>query len=287
MFITPYYIIKGREMLMTLLNEENNGFIYVIEIDLQNLPETIDIYQHLFRLSTNRFCILLVNTNNLKSIEPAIDYLISLSFHYNYFRSALDQLLLFTHTSDLAFQEYISNRFIAQGYEKVEFKNISQQSSINGQENIEKEYYSFLKEPINIKKDLLINSTPQTPAGSLKQIRQQMENAEDKLQKNDPAIYSLLTLNLSERQLIEKLNNDIKHYQEVIEAQKSYATNSQGMDIGYRKQIKEIADFYYYEYEILPLWYKRLGHILKVLTGKRTMKSLFNDNVKKYKDKRI
>jgi hypothetical protein len=47
---------------------------------------------------------------------------------------------------------------------------------------------------------------------------------------------------------------------------------------------KEVNDFYHYEYEILPLWYKRLGHIIKVIMGKRTLRSLFNDNVKKYKN---
>ena len=38
------------------------------------------------------------------------------------------------------------------------------------------------------------------------------------------------------------------------------------------------------ENEILPGWYKRFGHILKVLTGKRTFRSLFRDDVKKHKD---
>jgi hypothetical protein len=42
--------------------------------------------------------------------------------------------------------------------------------------------------------------------------------------------------------------------------------------------------WYYYEYEILPLWYKQFGHLLKVIMGKRSFKSLFSDNVKKYKD---
>jgi len=42
--------------------------------------------------------------------------------------------------------------------------------------------------------------------------------------------------------------------------------------------------YYYYEYEILPKWYKQFGHIIKVIMGKRTFKSLFSDNVKKYKD---
>jgi len=42
--------------------------------------------------------------------------------------------------------------------------------------------------------------------------------------------------------------------------------------------------WYYNEYEILPRWYKQFGHILKVIMGKRSFRSLFNDDVKKYKD---
>ncbi|MFC0773725.1 hypothetical protein [Terrimonas alba] len=47
---------------------------------------------------------------------------------------------------------------------------------------------------------------------------------------------------------------------------------------------KDLQLYYNKEYEILPLWYKRFGHILKALTGKRTFRSLFRDDVKKYKD---
>ena len=50
------------------------------------------------------------------------------------------------------------------------------------------------------------------------------------------------------------------------------------------KEYHEVLDWYHNQYEILPLWYKRLGHIIKVIMGKRTFRSLFNDNVKKYKD---
>ncbi len=36
-----------------------------------------------------------------------------------------------------------------------------------------------------------------------------------------------------------------------------------------------IRDWYEKEYEVLPLWYKRFGHVLKVMTGKRSFKSLY------------
>jgi hypothetical protein len=38
-----------------------------------------------------------------------------------------------------------------------------------------------------------------------------------------------------------------------------------------------IKDWYNKEYEILPLWYKRFGHIIKVFLGKRSFSSLFDD----------
>ncbi|WP_165758961.1 glycosyltransferase family 4 protein [Niastella yeongjuensis] len=47
-------------------------------------------------------------------------------------------------------------------------------------------------------------------------------------------------------------------------------------ELGHWKELQtETKNWYYNEYEILPLWYKRLGHIIKVLTGKRSIKSLF------------
>jgi len=48
--------------------------------------------------------------------------------------------------------------------------------------------------------------------------------------------------------------------------------------------IQKMKNFYHYEYEILPLWFKRLGHIIKVIMGKRSFRSLFDENVKKYRD---
>ena len=35
------------------------------------------------------------------------------------------------------------------------------------------------------------------------------------------------------------------------------------------KEMEKIIAFYHKEYEVLPLWYKRLGHIIKLFTGKR------------------
>lgn len=49
------------------------------------------------------------------------------------------------------------------------------------------------------------------------------------------------------------------------------------------KEYYDVLDWYTKEYEVLPLWFKRIGHIVKAVTGKRTVQSLFSDKVKKYK----
>lgn len=49
-------------------------------------------------------------------------------------------------------------------------------------------------------------------------------------------------------------------------------------------EAKILQHYYNTEYEMLPLWYKQFGHIIKVMMGKRSFRSLFNDKVKKYKD---
>jgi hypothetical protein len=55
--------------------------------------------------------------------------------------------------------------------------------------------------------------------------------------------------------------------------------------LNFQKEIsRELLKWYGNEYEVLPSWFKRTGHIIKVAMGKRSFRSLFDDNVKKYKD---
>jgi O-antigen biosynthesis protein len=48
-------------------------------------------------------------------------------------------------------------------------------------------------------------------------------------------------------------------------------------ELNYWKQtFTDTKNWYYKEYEVLPLWFKRLGHIVKVFQGRRSFKSLFS-----------
>ena len=39
-----------------------------------------------------------------------------------------------------------------------------------------------------------------------------------------------------------------------------------------QKETENILRFYHKEYEVLPLWYKRVGHLIKIVTGRRSWK---------------
>jgi hypothetical protein len=53
-----------------------------------------------------------------------------------------------------------------------------------------------------------------------------------------------------------------------------------GKKVG-EQEYYDLKTWYHDEYEVLPLWYKRMGHIVKVITGKKSFRSLFTDNIKK------
>jgi hypothetical protein len=78
------------------------------------------------------------------------------------------------------------------------------------------------------------------------------------------ATYLKRKLILNEKELANQ-----KQYQDILRSQHS---------------TRQLQDYYNNEYEILPKWYKQMGHVLKVIMGKRTLKSLFRDDVKKYRD---
>jgi len=105
------------------------------------------------------------------------------------------------------------------------------------------------------------------------------QHAENEMEIQNPGQYQMAVQ-------IQSLSDEIAH----LRNKNTYTTNE--LD-NYKTHIeilsssheaKIIQHYYDKEYEILPLWYKQLGHIIKVIMGKRSFRSLFNDNVKKYKD---
>lgn len=118
-------------------------------------------------------------------------------------------------------------------------------------------------------------SSPEVVAPTLSTLSQ----IEQKFKHEFPAQTALIQA----YQLLEKELRSLRRKQASIEAELSH--QKQYVEVlRSNHSTRELQDYYTNEYEILPLWFKRLGHLVKVLTGKRTFRSLFRDDVKKYKD---
>lgn len=69
---------------------------------------------------------------------------------------------------------------------------------------------------------------------------------------------------------VHGLRQEIQQLKEENTNLKSYLSSHSNNSI-------ELLKWYHEQYEVLPVWYKRFGHIIKVFTGKRTLRSLFKD----------
>jgi hypothetical protein len=105
---------------------------------------------------------------------------------------------------------------------------------------------------------------------------QALRQVENKFGQDFPAQMALVRENQQLEKELKALDRkqastamELNHHRQYLEVLRSnHAT-------------KELQDYYTREYEILPLWFKRVGHLVKVLTGKRTFRSLFRDDKKK------
>lgn len=103
------------------------------------------------------------------------------------------------------------------------------------------------------------------------------QNACVKLLKKENKFFDLLLQITALNNKEYRNRNESKLWQKRAELYLSFI--ALGKKVG-EKEYYDIKEWYHKEYEVLPLWYKRLGQIIKVLTGKRSFKSLFNDNRK-------
>lgn len=95
----------------------------------------------------------------------------------------------------------------------------------------------------------------------------------------NPGLFSLKAQNRELNKQLAQLELFNKAAQQEISNQVSHNQILRSLS-----QATALQNYYNNEYEVLPLWFKRLGHVVKALMGKRSFKSLYSNKVKKYKD---
>jgi hypothetical protein len=301
MLLPSYFIIDiTRFDELPELQLPENAFL-AYKLTAGNIEELNTFYKKLFLSNSHTPFALFISVNNgetlaLETFEKYLEHLVSFSFHYSYNKSNGDNpLFIFESTTEGA-DKYISSLRKAltdQGYNALETILIDQTRSATDI----KESNTICLYPQSGSGDFVsgyfreiraITSSGNTffffldnPA-DIRPVLSTIEEAEEMLKKEAPQAWSLLKENRAMAVKQQELQNQATILAEKLESLGNYHLHNNAPDSVYKKQVIELQEFYNTEYEVLPLWFKRLGHVVKVLTGKRTFKSLYNDNVKKY-----
>lgn len=140
-----------------------------------------------------------------------------------------------------------------------------------------KEIYRSWLQASTITKDILYIQVEQL--ADLQATREILEAEEALYSAQNPGHYRLKLQNRDLSKQVQQLEQFFEAAQQEISNQVSH-----NQILRSSSQATALQNYYNNEYEVLPLWFKRLGHVVKALTGKRSFSSLFSDKVKKYRD---
>ena len=290
MLLPSYFIIDiNRLNELPVINVPENAVIAwrLTGGNLQHLPV---FYKSIYATGRNTpFTLLIDRSVAVAEVEKNLEYLVSVSFHHAYKKVNGDNPLFLFETSEEEAGKYlpiVKKGCIEQGYNTIETIIIANDAlnikiASNSAADVLQTYAAAIKQVTSSANNFLFYlDTPSNITGIFNAIAQ----AEAQLQQNEPQLSHLLKENrvLAVKEKEWQVKTTL--LEEKLESLTNYHLHHNAPESVYKKQVTELLDFYNTEYEVLPMWFKRLGQVVKVLTGKRTFKSLYNDNVKKYKN---
>ena len=273
--------------------------VICFKVSTNRISELRSFYKKLFLVPKNyTFCLLISVEHELSSgdLNRISDFAVSCSFHLQYLKiDGNAPFILFQSNNGTAssYLSAIAEEFKAQGYDDIDAIFLDDSKHLSPEQgrylvlNTD-DVPGFCSQYLNsistvTSADLVFLFFLHNP-NKLREIFGVIEQAEVTMAKQLPHAYHLLKESSSLAAEKRALLGKIELLQEQLDSVNNYHFYYNASDTRYRRQITELLTFYKTEYEILPLWYKRFGHIIKVIMGKRSFRSLFDDNVKKYKD---
>lgn len=285
-------VVSPSEAMEVLSRKFPGEILVCVECNLDN-PNIVDELNKIIfsSTSTNKFSFK-ISARNVKYDTDTIDELkkiISTTFLLNYFKPEPATPTFFWEEISLSIESrsIIKEELINAGYKNVRFDKICREaffeesfllSDLNdhsGNENLA----SNFAEAVLKTGYMFTNTTDEKLLEKLKKIQ---EIIYSKPVLSNEIMSFLLRKNALLGDRLKELQFENYFQKMKIDQLEQASTNIRPESAAY--YIKSVTNFYKNEYEILPLWYKRLGHIIKVIMGKRTFGSLFNDKVKKYRD---
>ena len=257
---------------------------YAIAVDYSDEASLLSAYQQISKLPKQQSFCLFTRTSNELSQKQADD-IIAFFFFPNYYTASQKPYLLADNKNKAQsspFVQLLSQRARAQGYDEIEtmflntntepFNTICKATDAAAIIQVVK---SFLHTSDTFANMLIIEADR---AEDIVKAQRVLEQEEQLFKEQNPRLYDFMLKNKEINASLERLQHTIKAAHQELESQAAHMKILRSSS-----QATHLQHYYNNEYEVLPSWYKRFGHVLKVVTGKRSFRSLFNDNVKKYK----
>lgn len=203
--------------------------------------------------------------------ENDIYFLISFLFHPLFLKLNNKPIFFFNKMADNESVKTIKNKIIKQGFSDCFIKNIQFEITLN-KSNVKNQYLNLLNNDFLVNHFVHLHITQFNEIGS---VAKELLEAENELKQNNPKLFQILFKTYKLENDLINANLELFETKEDLENQKIYLEFFKNQD-----EAKKINDFYYHEYEVLPLWYKQFGHIIKAILGKRTWRSLWDNNSK-------
>ncbi len=253
----------------------------------------------IYQMSNFNFSICFNFANNVEANNKLIaaileskNFLLQVFFHPKFLRrNELPAVFVFQEggysEAVKKFMHDLASSFFSRGLDGLEciyFNSEDDSSNLNASiihnykdsTSFEDWYYRLLTQKYYLGNYISLNDFPNE---SMENIIRSKKNCEKKFKLNLPYQYQFSQKFIILKTKTPVLETRLKQNTEDLENQKKYLTVVKQQD-----EATKINNFYYNEYEILPLWYKKIGHVIKVLQGKRALRSLYDSNVKKYKN---
>ncbi len=129
-------------------------------------------------------------------------------------------------------------------------------------------YSDLLKKKLFVGNDIFIFSSKEE---NIRKTVTIISEAEDTISQTDLHLHGFFSSYRLLSKEEERLSNENKRLEIDLDNQKKYLAILRN-----EREMERIIEFYHREYEVLPLWYKRFGHLIKLLIGKRSIRSTHN-----------
>ncbi|MEW6108504.1 MAG: hypothetical protein AB1632_04940 [Nitrospirota bacterium] len=252
-------------------SEELENVWFSVVIDDQGVQNRTSIYQ---KISDNnggkQFCLAL-NLDCDTVTEALLQDICSFFFLLNYQHISAKPVVVLPGEEEVnnsLLSEKLNDVMKRQGLKEALYLNVQDELNLystftdGDKENFRQLLKHKYSAPINlIHKGIIFVHIKDSSA--ISDVVSACSEAELNLKETQPELYYLLEENKALADNVHQLEDSVSFMQERLTHQNDYLAF-----IRSNNEAKEIQAFYNKQYEVLPLWYKRFGHVLKFLMRK-------------------